>query len=572
MAESTRLYKNNREYTIEDLEEILDMLPYQIWLKDSEGRHIYTNKLFAESVGLSKEDIAGKTDYEIRDSDTAKLCIETDKRLSNKDIHIYNEEHVNVDNDDRYFRVNKFKLLRHTDKGQIIGGIAEEISLEKNIQLELEDNLLNLLGSGKTEQESRQFLESIIKSLKKTIKCKDIEAFLYNKEEKKFSLYLSLNKENKSFEENQDIFINEEIENNLISNDFVEDRYADIYEKIIEVQKNNKEDKLKIKHVKLANELFGLVCIYYNNDEIISIDEVFLDEVFTKIGIILKQIENKVQVLSIKEKKKELENIIELGNIKTDFFDNISHEFRTPINVILLTIQLLSSDSEIKNLIDRHKKYLNTLKENSYRLLRLVNNNIDVAQINNNCYELKMKNQDIISMIEDITMYSVKFAEERKRNIIFDTDEEELIIACDSDKIEKIMLNLISNAIKFSNEDSDIHVDIKTNFNEKKVFISVRNYGETIGEDNKEFIFGKSTQLDNLFIRRSEGSGLGLFITKKFVEMHNGSIFVDSIENYTHFTFCIPIHTIDGQDIYIRKSDENKMIEKCNIEFSDIYI
>ena len=572
MAESTRFYKNNREYTIEDLEEILDMLPYQIWLKDSEGRHIYTNKLFAESVGLSKEDIAGKTDYEIRDNDTAKLCIETDKRLSNKDSHIYNEEHVNLDNDDRYFRVNKFKLLRHTDKGQIIGGIAEEISLEKNIQLELEDNLLNLLGSGKTEQESRQFLESIIKSLKKTIKCKDIEVFLYNKEEKKFSLYFSLNKENKRFEENQDIFINEEIENNLISNDFVKDRYADIYEKIIEVQKNNKEDKLKIKHVKLANELFGLVCIYYNNDEIISIDEVFLDEVFTKISIILKQIENKVQVLSIKEKKKQLENIIELGNIKTDFFDNISHEFRTPINVILLTIQLLSSDSEIKNLIDRHKKYLNTLKENSYRLLRLVNNNIDVAQINNNCYELKMKNQDIISMIEDITMYSVKFAEERKRNIIFDTDEEELIIACDSDKIEKIMLNLISNAIKFSNEDSYIYVDIKTNFNEKKVFISVRNYGETIGEDNKEFIFGKSTQLDNLFIRRSEGSGLGLFITKKFVEMHNGSIFVDSIENYTQFTFCIPIHTIDGQDIYIRKSDENKMIEKCNIEFSDIYI
>lgn len=572
MAESTGFYKNNREYTIEDLEEILDMLPYQIWLKDSEGRHIYTNKLFAESVGLSKEDIAGKTDYEIRDNDTAKLCIETDKTLSNKNSYIYNEEHVNVDNDDRYFRVNKFKLLRHTDKGQIIGGIAEEISLEKNIQLELEDNLLNLLGSGKTEQESRQFLESIIKSLKKTIKCKYIEVFLYNKEEKKFSLYFSLNKENKRFEENQDIFINEEIENNLISNDFVKDRYADIYEKIIEVQKNNKEDKLKIKHVKLANELFGLVCIYYNNDEIISIDEVFLDEVFTKISIILKQIENKVQVLSIKEKKKELENIIELGKIKTDFFDNISHEFRTPINVILLTIQLLSSDSEIKNLIDRHKKYLNTLKENSYRLLRLVNNNIDVAQINNNCYELKMKNQDIISMIEDITMYSVKFAEERKRNIIFDTDEEELIIACDSDKIEKIMLNLISNAIKFSNEDSDIYVDIKTNFNEKKVFISVRNYGETIGEDNKEFIFGKSTQLDNLFIRRSEGSGLGLFITKKFIEMHNGSIFVDSIENYTQFTFCIPIHTIGGQDIYIRKSDENKMIEKCNIEFSDIYI
>ena len=571
MAKLVELHDKNRKYTIEDLEEILDMIPYQIWLKDSKGKHIYMNKMFEESVGLSKEDITGKTDFEIRDKDTAKQFIETDKMLSNKDSHMYIEEHVNIDNKDIFFRVNKFKLSRCTEKEHILGGIAEEISLEKNIQLELEDNLLNLLESGKTEQESRQFLESIIKSLKKTIKCKDIEAFLYDKDEKKFSLYFSLNKENERFEEKQEIYIDENIEDKLLSNDFIKDKYSDIHKKIIDVQKNNKKDKLKIKHVKLANELFGLVCIYYNNDEIISIDEAFLDEVFTKISIILKQIENKAQVLSIKEKVEEFENIIQLGNIKTDFFDNISHEFRTPINVILSTIQFLLSDSERNNLINRHRKYLNTLKENSYRLLRLVNNNIDVSQISNNCYDLKMRNQDIISVIEDITMYSAKYAEERNRNIIFDTDQEELIIACDSDKIEKIMLNLISNAIKFSELHSDIYVDIKTNFNENKLFISIKNYGDKISEDDKEFIFGKSTQLDNLFVRRTEGSGLGLFLTKKFVEMHNGSIFVDSLENYTQFTFYIPIDTIEGQPVYIRRLDENQIIEKCNIEFSDIY-
>ena len=119
----------NRQYTREDLEEILDMLPYQIWLKDSEGKHIYMNKLFAESVGLSKDEIIGKTDFEIRDSDSAKQCIATDEILSDKDSHMYIEEHVNVENKDIFFRVNKFKLSRDNNREDIIGGISEEISL-----------------------------------------------------------------------------------------------------------------------------------------------------------------------------------------------------------------------------------------------------------------------------------------------------------------------------------------------------------------------------------------------------------------------------------------------------------
>lgn len=563
---------NNRKYTIEDLEAILDMLPYQIWLKDSEGRHIYVNKLCAEQVGISKEEMIGTSDYEIRDYETAEQCIETDKMLNDKDIHVYIEEHVNIDNKDIFFRVNKFKITKENNQKDIIGGIAEEISLEKTIQMELEDNLINSFNKDKTEKDSKSFLKSVVKSLKNSIGCKDIEAFLYDKDKKKFSLYFSLNKYNNIFEDKQDIYIDEEIERKLNSNDFILDKYSELHEKIKSIQKNNIYDTLKLKHIKLANELFGLVCIYFEKDNAIAVDDSFLDEVFTKISIILKQIENKAKILSIKEKKEELENIIELGNIKTDFFDNISHEFRTPINVILLTIQVLLSDKEINKLIDRYRGYLNNIQRNSFRLLRLVNNNIEVAQISNNCYDLNIRNQDIISIVEDITMCSARHVQERNRNIIFDTDEEELITACDSDKIERIMLNLISNAVKFSKHHSDIYVDIKTDFDENKVFISVKNYGDVISEDDKQIIFGKSTQLDKLLIRRSEGSGLGLFITKKFVEMHNGVIFVDSLENYTQFTFCLPICSIEGQSIHTRQLDENKLIEKCNIEFSDIYI
>ena len=146
-----------------------------------------------------------------------------------------------------------------------------------------------------------------------------------------------------------------------------------------------------------------------------------------------------------------------------------------------------------------------------------------------------------------------------------------MILACDAEKIERIILNLISNAIKFSDCNTDIEININTRLDINKVFVSIKNYGETIDEDNKELIFKKFTQVDDLFVRKNEGSGIGLFLVKNFVEMHNGKIYVDDVEDATQITFYLPIEVIEGGDIYNEVIDENKIIEKCNIEFSDIY-
>lgn len=565
---------NNRGYTIEDLENILDNIPYQIWLKDSEGKHIYMNKLGAESLGLSKEDIIGKTDYEIRDHDVAEQCIETDKILLDKNQHmLYNEEHTNIDGKDIWYRVSKFKFQRCSDKKDILAGIAEEISLDKNMQLELENNILGYLEEDKSEYDSKVFLDYITGKIKEVIPYKEIEAFIYNEDEKRFSPYFSSNEENRIFEESLELYIDGEVEGKLLSDEFQKDRYDDIYDKIIKAQKNNIEDKLKIKHIKLSNKLIGLVCIFYDkNFEDTGIDEAFLEQIITKVSIILKQIKNKGEILSIREKKKSLKDIIELECIKTEFFDKISHEFRTPINVILSVVQLLlSSENEINN-ITNYKKYLHILKQNSYRLLRLVNNSIDITRLSNNYYDLKLQNYNIVNIVEDITMFAAKYATEANRNIIFDTDEEEVFLACDSDKIEKIILNLISNAIKFSKDNTDINVEMKTDLESEEVLISVRNYGEAIKCNNKEVVFGKCIQLDDLLVRRNEGVGMGLFLVRKFADLHNGGIYVDDMEGYTQFTVHLPIRTIDREYIYERETDENSIIEKCNMEFSDIYL
>ena len=156
-----------RNYTIEDLEFILDKLPYQIWLKDNEGKHIYVNKLGAEKIGLSKEEIIGKSDYEIRNYDMAKRCVETDRRLIEKNHDIYNKEHSRIDEQDIWHKVHKFIVNRNAAEEKVIAGIAEEITLDKNIQLKLERNLLNYLDISKKEDDSRKILHSALVSLKK---------------------------------------------------------------------------------------------------------------------------------------------------------------------------------------------------------------------------------------------------------------------------------------------------------------------------------------------------------------------------------------------------------------------
>ena len=148
--------KSCRNYTIEDLEDILDKLPYQVWLKDKDGKHIYINKLGADKIGLSKMDIIGKSDYEIRDYDIAKKCAETDKSLIDNNHDIYNEEHSKIDGRDIWYKVHKFILNREETKQNIICGIAEEVSLERSIELKLENNLLEYLDKSKDEEDSKK--------------------------------------------------------------------------------------------------------------------------------------------------------------------------------------------------------------------------------------------------------------------------------------------------------------------------------------------------------------------------------------------------------------------------------
>lgn len=277
----------------------------------------------------------------------------------------------------------------------------------------------------------------------------------------------------------------------------------------------------------------------------------------------------------LKEQKLAYDEMIHLDNIRSEFFSNISHEFKTPLNIILTTMQLINQKIENNNIQvnddTKLSKYMTLIKQNSYRLLRLVNNVIDMSKIETGYYDIHLENHNIVSVIENITMSVAQYIEDKGICLIFDTESEEEIIACDPDKIERIMLNLLSNAIKYTGKNGQIDVNLKVD--SSNVIITVKDNGIGISEEKLNSIFERFAQVDNIVTRKSQGSGIGLSLVKSLVEMHNGRIFAKSYpEEGTEFIVEIPIVVLDTDNNIKNHSDlTSSRVEKCNIEFSDIY-
>lgn len=300
--------------------------------------------------------------------------------------------------------------------------------------------------------------------------------------------------------------------------------------------------------------------IYDNNGDII------------KLHGTIQDVTNRVIMEKDLVKAKE---IAEKASItKNEFIANMSHELRTPINVIFGALQLfeiyLGNGSDInKEKLDVH---LESMKRNCLRLSKLVNNLIDTTKIDSGFYIPSFNTYNIVSIIKEIALSVSEYAKHKNIELIFETSIDEMLIVCDFDMIERIMLNLISNAIKFTKD--SIHICVSKIDDE--VIIMVKDNGIGIEKGNQAIIFERYKQVSKLLTRENEGSGIGLFLAKALVEMHGGSISVKS--NYgegCEFIIKLPIKTFDKEEIILNPvnypSDNHHFIEKMNVEFSDIY-
>ena len=263
-----------------------------------------------------------------------------------------------------------------------------------------------------------------------------------------------------------------------------------------------------------------------------------------------------------------MHNAEEGSKIKTHFISNISHELKTPINVIMSAIQLINYNTKESPSYSKNKNTLAIIDDNCKRLLRLINNLIDVQKHELDDTKLNLSAVNVVNLIEMLVASVVPYAESKNLNLIFDTNKEDVILKVDSDKLERIILNLLSNAIKFSKPNGEIRVTL--NF-EDCLYISVTDNGIGIAKENLNKIFDKFTQLDTSFSRKNEGSGIGLSIVKSFVLLHNGKISVKSELN-KGTSFLIELPLTETSNIETEDASYDNLSENVKIELSDIYI
>lgn len=313
---------------------------------------------------------------------------------------------------------------------------------------------------------------------------------------------------------------------------------------------------------------------YFNKKEILlNGDQLYWNIIFEPMLDVSGEIQE-VLIIVIDVTTEIKSNIVMEKELKLqgEFLVNISHELKTPLNVIFATAQLFDLYCNSGSLDDNKNsiiKYIDSIKQNSYRLSKLINNIVDLSKIEAGFYKLNLSNNNIVAIVEDIVMSITNFADIRGLNIIFDTDIEENIIGCDPEAINRIVLNLISNAIKFSDMGDEIFVAI-VNKNEF-VEISVKDNGIGIEDKNFDMIFDRFKQVDKSLSKNSEGTGIGLSLVKSIVELHGGSIHVESdFGKGSKFTVKLPSRKVlQESKLYISKLPiKNQNIQ---VELSDIY-
>ncbi len=248
----------------------------------------------------------------------------------------------------------------------------------------------------------------------------------------------------------------------------------------------------------------------------------------------VSDLKNSYEELLIAKEKSELAN-----QSKTQFLANMSHEIRTPMNAIMGFSQLLKLQKD--RLPDKVNRYIGNIDLSGQRLLETINNILDFTKIESSKVVVKEDDVELAAFIQDI--YQTNLTQSKEKNLQYQysiSSQLPRFICCDREKISQILINLVSNAVKYTPAGKSVDIRIESEKNE--LLLEVIDTGQGIPEEKQRAVFEAFEQVDNTLSRHYEGTGLGLALVKKLTQLLEGAISLEStLGEGSHFTVRLPL-------------------------------
>lgn len=296
------------------------------------------------------------------------------------------------------------------------------------------------------------------------------------------------------------------------------------------------------------------------------------EERFFKVKYIYHETKNKKRVhihgSDVTEEFKSNLELEKVNKLKDEFFTIISHELRTPLTIIYSSLQL-AYDIYPEDISSNINKILKRIEQNTSRLLKLINNILDISKAEAGFLTLNNEYFDVVWQTENIVNSIINYASFKNINIIFDTTKEEEKVYIDKEKYERVLLNLLSNAVKFTPKNKSIYINLKIYKDDFELI--VKDEGVGIPKEKIDCIFNRFSQVNSSLSRSAEGTGIGLALVKKIVDLMGGEIKVNSIMG-KGTVFIVKLNK--NIDKYCENTEKtiihNDISKKIHIEFSDI--
>ncbi len=254
---------------------------------------------------------------------------------------------------------------------------------------------------------------------------------------------------------------------------------------------------------------------------------------------LLARVKTHLDLTLSKEKLKQLNSeLIAVNNEKNEFLGMVSHDLKNPVYNIQMLAKVLKEDKGINE--EDREEFLGDILFSTKKMLSLIQNLLDINKIEQGNYTPELKSINLVPIAERVVEDYKERANEKNINIYFNNNLSRGLVYADESALEQVFDNLISNAVKYSGHNESVFVSV-SNGNDNSIQVEVKDHGPGLKDDEKEKVFGKFVKLSNKPTGGESSNGLGLSITKRYVEKMNGKIWLETEEGKgTSFFVSLP--------------------------------